>query len=60
MLTTTFTGLVLNTYFNGGKETKYANKEGSEVVDQMSGLQVNKQLFRGSSKQSKLIPKWSK
>jgi hypothetical protein len=45
MLTTTFTGLVLNTYFNGGKEAKYANKEGSEVVDQMSGLKVNKQLF---------------
>ena len=35
MLTTTFTGLVLNTYFNGGKEAKYANTEGTEVVDKM-------------------------
>jgi hypothetical protein len=36
MLTTTFTGLVLNTYFIGGKDVKYANKEGSEVVNIMS------------------------
>jgi hypothetical protein len=38
MLTITFTGLILKTYFNGGKEAKYANTEGSEVADQMYDL----------------------
>jgi hypothetical protein len=46
MLTTAFTGLVLTTYFIGGKGAKYANKEGFEVVHQMSTnnsfeLQIN-------------------
>jgi len=45
MLTTTFTGLVLQTYFNGGKEAQYANTEGSEVADQMYDLKsINKSL----------------
>jgi hypothetical protein len=41
----TFIGLILQTYFNDGKETKLANKEGPEVIDKMFGLLVNKQLF---------------
>jgi hypothetical protein len=45
MLLTTLTGLILQTYFNGGKEAKHTNKEGPEVVDQIFGLLVNKQLF---------------
>jgi hypothetical protein len=45
MLTTTFTGLVLQAYCNGGKEVKYANTEGSEVVDQRYDLKsINNSL----------------
>ena len=45
MLTTASTGLILKTYFNGGKEAKYANTEGSEVVDQMYDLKsINNSL----------------
>jgi hypothetical protein len=51
MLTTTFTELVLKTYFNGGKEAKYANTEGSEVVDKMYDLKsINNSLeFQANS-----------
>jgi hypothetical protein len=42
---TTFTGLVLQTYCNGGKEAKYVNTEGSEVADQRYDLKsINNSL----------------